>query len=302
MNKATKYGLGSGLATLLIDGLLQYNELNKKQPVTKISDFTSRYDATRGLKNTAIGISVRLGVGYVSQEISNRRTVAKMPFNKNEFLKDVIKGNSIDKRSVLYQEDKHHLQNILAYCAETFENLLVEKPFVAGSVVKRTATSDSDHDIALVFSKSPISLENLHNLVEEKLTVFRGDNFRIRQQNRSIGLIREREDGTFQHIDILPAKARGNYNENKDLTILDRRANSHLKTNINIHNSQVKGEYEIREAIKLMKTYKSLNGLPIPSPVITNILADGFKRTPLSYSKAENLKASFKFLIKVWIE
>lgn len=298
MKKSTKYGIIAGAGYTIFDAFQQYFELKKQGLANSFSEFWENYDGWRGAKKAAIGGAVGAAAGFVVQKIQDNHIDNTQSFNQNNYLSTILKDNSIDRTSKAYHEDQHFLTTIQSFCIAAFGKLMVDNPINAGSNQKRTAIQTSDSDLVLPFKKSAPPLSELHEIIEEELLELATGKVTIRRQNRSIGLLREREDGTVQKVDIVPAKERGNYHQTKDLTIWDNKRESHLKTNIHVHNSEVRGMPEVRNVIKLLKTYKETNDLDIPTPLMSRLLIDGFNRRPISSSKAANFKAGLKILVK----
>lgn len=298
MNKPTKYGFLAGVGNALIDAYKQHNELKKQGLANSLSEFWTNYDTWRGVKNAAIGGAVGAAAGFVVQKIHDNHIDNTQSFNQNNYLSTILKENAIDRTSKVYQEDQYFLSTVQTFCMMAFGKLMVDNPINAGSNQKRTAIQTSDSDLVLPFKKSAPALSELHEIVEEELSDLATGKITIRRQNRSIGLLREREDGTVQKVDIVPAKERGNYHQTKDLTIWDNKRESHLKTNIHVHNSEVRGMPEVRNAIKLLKIYKETNDIEMPTPLMSRLLIDGFNRRPVSSSKAANFKTGLKILVK----
>jgi hypothetical protein len=298
MNKPTKYGIIAGMVNTLIDAYQQYNELKKQGLANSFSEFLGNYDGWRGTKKAAIGGAVGAAAGFVVQKIQDNHIDNTQTFNQNNYLSTILKENAVDRTSKVYHEDQHFLTTVQTFCMMAFGKLMVDNPINAGSNQKRTAIQTSDSDLVLPFKKSAPPLSELHEIIEEELSDLATGKITIRRQNRSIGLLREREDGTVQKVDIVPAKERSNYHQTKDLTIWDNKRESHLKTNIHVHNSEVRGMPEVRNVIKLLKTYKETNDLDIPTPLMSRLLIDGFNRQPISSSKAANFKTGLEILVK----
>ena len=298
MNKSTKYGIIAGVGYTIFDAIQQYNELKKQGLANSFSEFWENYDGWRGAKKATIGGAIGATTGFVVQKIQENQIENTQPFNQNNYLSTILKEKAVDRTSKVYQEDQHFLTTVQTFCMMAFGKLMVDNPINAGSNQKRTAIQTSDNDLVLPFKKSAPPLSELHEIVEEELSDLDIKKIKIRRQNRSIGLFREREDGTSQKIDIVPAKERGNYQQTKNLTIWDSKRESHLKTNIHIHNSEVRGMPEIRDVIKLLKAYKETHGLEIPTPLMSRLLIDGFNRRTISSSKAANFKTGLEILAK----
>lgn len=298
MNKSTKYGIITSVGYTIFDAIQQYNELKKQGLANSFSEFWENYDGWRGAKKAAIGGSAGAVAGFVVQKIQDNHFDDTQSFNQNNYLSTILKENAVDRTSKTYQEDQYFLTAIQSFCVATFGKLMVDNPINAGSNQKRTAIQSSDNDLVLPFKKSAPPLNELHEIIEEELSDLATGKITIRRQNRSIGLLREREDGTVQKVDIVPAKERGNYHQTKDLTIWDNKRESHLKTNIHRHNSEVRGMPEIRDVIKLLKTYKETNSLDMPTPLISRLIIDGFSRRPVSSSKAANFRMGLEILAK----
>jgi hypothetical protein len=298
MNKSTKYGIIAGIGNTLFDAYQQYNELKKQGLANSFIEFWENYDGWRGVKKATIGGAIGAATGFVVQKIQKNNIENTQPFNQNHYLSTILKENAIDRTSKVYHEDQHFLKTIQTFCMVSFRKLMVDNPINAGSNQKRTAIQSSDNDLVLPFKKSSPPLNELHDIVEQELSELIIEKIKIRRQNRSLGLFRERKDGTFQKVDIVPANERGNYQQTKDLTIWDSKRESHLKTNINIHNSEVRGMPEIRDIIKLTKIYKETHSLEIPTPLVSKLLIEGFNKRTISSSKAANFKSGLEILAK----
>lgn len=267
------------LIALVIDGILQYLKLKKLELANTWKDYWDNYNKKQALKSAAIGAGIGLGIGLTKQLVSNSLSKVENQiqefenFNANKYLSGFLEEKKIDRNSLTFKEDQKWVQEVKDLCINNFGDLLADMPQNAGSVEKRTSTGGSDYDLVLPFRSNVGSLVNLHDEVLNKLSFFTSKGFIVRQQNRSIGLIGERADGSVLKIDILPAKVRGNYYEHKFLTIWDYAKDTHLKTNINIQNSQFRNKPRNREVVKLLKHYRDTTGLKISSYLLGAIVA-----------------------------
>ncbi len=301
VEKAANFGILGGIFGLLIDGLAQYSNLKQEGLANSLGDFWSNYDTDKALKSAAIGSLIGTGVGVGSHLIDKRNQEIENaePFNQNRFLGNVLKENQIDRNSQNFIEDQEWVREIKEFCIDTLGHLMIDKPLDAGSMVKRVAVANSDYDIALAFTEKSANLGNLHDMVYEELQDFENEGFTVRKQNRSVGLIKERNDGSVLKIDVLPAKDRGGkYAQTGDLSIWDSRNQTHLKTNIDIHNNELKREPQIRDAIKLAKIYVKANDLPISSSTVSNLVRTGMQREGFNSSKAANIKSALSHIAK----
>lgn len=267
------------IIAFIIDAILQYISLKRLKLADTWKDYWGNYDQNRALKSVAIGAGIGLGVGLTKQLVfdSLEKEETQLQefenFNANKYLSGVLEEKKIDRNSLTFKEDQKWIQEVKDICNHNFGNILADVPQDAGSVRKRTSTGGSDYDLVLPFKSNAGSLINLHDEVLGKLRLFTNKGFIVRQQNRSIGLIGQRADGSMLKIDILPAKVRGNYVESKYLTIWDHAKDSHLKTNIDIQNSEFRNKPKNREVVKLLKHYRDTTGLKISSYLLGAIVA-----------------------------
>lgn len=284
--------IGGGLG-FTIDLISQINAIMSMGHPLNWQNFKTQYNPQQALQNTLVGIGIGAGIGLAyslltGEEEKNDR------FNQNQFLNELLAKSKVDPKSKQSQSDRKVVSKVCDFLATMFADRLLGKPLPAGSSARRTAIHPvSDYDIAFILRPEAGTLaelqESFYNVLSEK---FAGPGCTVRQQNRSVGVLLDRPDGTTLKIDVLPARARGDYSVTGDLTIWDRRRQRPLKTNVGKHNRMTVGQPQARDTIRLLKLYKDANGLPLPTPLLNQLVPTGLGKRGGHSSLAENLRFS----------
>lgn len=159
-----------------------------------------------------------------------------------------------------------------------------EKCIIAGSYVKKTLIKDCyDLDIVFVWP-SYLDLKDLFKKLGGVLSlkwsniIIKNVAWRILYTN------------TF-HVDVIPAKCS---KKNEILYLFSHKTRNYVKTNINLHLSEV-NRWKRKDIIKLLKLWKCRKKVPIKTFTLEQIIhksCRGLKRRPL----APQLDAVFNFL------
>ena len=294
VHNTAKGALIGGAGGGAVDLLLQYFELRQQGHASSLNEFIQNYDGNRTLKAIGSGALVGGGVGLVFT-LFNPGEEPQTPFNQNNFLHGEVRANRLDPSCPSYQEDKVLVQQVIDFISDKFKHLLLGAPMMAGSIAKRTALhGKADHDIAVPLHPKAGSIAQLHDTFYKEIAnkYQEQPGFNVRRQKRTIGIQIERVNGSGLKIDILPARCRPDYAQTGALTIYDGDRNSHLKTNIRLHNEITRNQREARDITILLKSYCATTGLRIPSAVITNYVPKVLALRRKTGSIASNLRFS----------
>ena len=274
MRRKQKYMLNGGLIvggiTVTIDILSQWIEKrNNSEQLT-----WRNVNGKRVFRNGLIGFGVGAGLGYLyyNYKISEEE---KMPFNSDEYLRQVIMGENIKNDPVYFQKCLKYREHLKSWLGKKFGDYLVTGlPLDGGSFVKRTAiASNHDLDIVLPFKKfSYHSLESMFYDVYDSTVEEYGRIACVRKQSKAIQLVFTSGQDEF-YFDIVPGREINNFNRERDLNLYVRpdwiwQRGSSFKTNIFSQRNITVNQHEARQIIKLLKMYRDRNGLELPSIII----------------------------------
>lgn len=260
--------IGAGI-TALADILFQWIEHKDKG-----EDFTwDSYDGMRTFRNSLIGGAIGAGIGYgvycyrINEE-------AKLPFNSDEYLKKILTEEHLKANPVFFKRVIEKREEVKQWLVDKFGADLVAMPEDTGSIPKRTAIgSKYDSDIILPFKKGSYdSLETMYNHVLEIVGAEFENEATITKHTKAIGLTFE-NGGKPIHFDIVPGREINNYAVEKDLNLYVRpdwvwQRGSSFKTNIGVQKNITVNKPEARRVIKLLKTYRDRNSLPLPTLMV----------------------------------
>ena len=173
----------------------------------------------------------------------------------NEYLQSMLeKYNLTDKMKREVQGKRELIEKKLR--AE-YGNRIVTIMY-SGSYGKDTAVNlDYDLDLIVYFKHS--AFDTLREMYGSVYSILLQSNFGfVREQRVSIGI----DLGSF-HIDVVPARIIGD-DSSRDANLYNKETGSNIKTNIKTHIDYIR-KAQCRSAIKLMKVWKKLNGVPIKS-------------------------------------
>lgn len=292
--------LGAGL-TALGDILIQWME-----HIDRGEKFTwDSYDGTRTLKNSLKGGLIGAGAGYLYYEYKISEE-SKLPFSSDEYLKVVLTNESLRQNPVLLQNVKAFREKVKQWIVDKLGNKLVCYPEDTGSFTKGTAISSNfDLDIILPFKAGSFAtLEEMYNSTYEMIYAEFGSRAKISKQTKAIGLTFEK-DGDLIHFDIVPGREINNYLSNRDLNLYVRpdwawQKGSSFKTNVFTQKKMTVNKPEERRVIRLLKTYKDRNGLPLPALIVEQGVVEALSdiNNGVSASDTENLLNSMNFIAK----
>ena len=262
------------------------------------------YNGWRTLKRSFIGGLAGGCLGYVkyADELSKE---AKFPFDPDHFLNKIILTENLKSDPNGLRKLQHIKNNIRNILWKEFGDDLVVYPEIAGSIFKKTALkSKYDLDIILPFKKhSYHSLKQMYHDVFERIRVNIACDS-VCKQTKSIG-ISICSHGQIFHLDIVPGREINNYKSDRDLNLFVRpdwvwKNGGQFKTNIRIQKKLTAYNPKAREAIKLLKKYRNVNSLRLPSSVIEQYVIKALEKTNfgLSTSIAENFLNSMDFISK----
>jgi hypothetical protein len=296
-NLSTGACAGAGIG-FVVDLISQLNALTKAGNSLTWENFKAHYDPQRAIRYTLLGAGLGAGTGLLYTFLAAESTGE--PFNQNDFLRELLVKYKVDPSCNRSKADWQVVRKVCAFLVRTFADTLIDEPIPGGSSVRRTANSTAfDYDVAFVVRPEAGTLEKSQTAFYEALTKeFSGSGCTVRLQNRSVGLLFDRPDGTILKIDVLPARGRGDYRKTGDLTIWDRRRKTPLKTNVRKHNRMTVGQPQAREMVRLLKLYKDASGLPLPTPLVNQIIPTALKKRGGSSSLAGNFRFSLASVAK----
>ncbi|MEO6548337.1 MAG: hypothetical protein ABIN94_10070 [Ferruginibacter sp.] len=254
------------------------------------------YNGKQTLKHSLIGSAVGAGVGYLVYE-SKLSDEAKHPFNSDEHLRKILSEENLKSNPALLKKYLSYKSEVKEWFSQRFAQKLAYQPEDAGSFFKRTAIkSNCDLDIILPFKKSSyVTLEEMYYDVYNTIKRNFGDTAIVSKQTKAIGITFE-HNGLPIHFDIVPGREIGDYRFTKDLNLYVRpdwasQRGSSFKTNVGVQKKATTNLPAARRTIKLLKSYRDKNNLPISSVVleqcVCNALSDN--KYGVSFSDTENL-------------
>lgn len=290
-----------GGATALIDILMQWMEHKDKG-----IDFTwDSYNGKRTLKRSLVGAAVGGGLGYAHYRYKMSQE-AKLPFNSDEYIKKILTEEHLKSHPAVLISVTDARERLKQWMVDKFGKKLVALPEDTGSFYKRTAISSNyDIDIVLPFKRSSYnSLEEMYYDVYEVLGKAFGDRATVTKQTKAIGLTFENE-GAPIHFDIVPGREINNYAVEKDLNLYVKpdwiwQRGSSFKTNIGVQKSMTVNKPEARTVIKLLKTYRDRNSLPLPTLIVEQCVVDALSENNFGVytSPTENLLNCMDYISK----
>ena len=290
-----------GSATALVDVLMQWSE-HKNKGV----EFTwESYNGLRTVKRSLIGAAVGGGLGYAyyCYKISEEAT---LPFNSDDYVKKILTEEHLKANPAAFKCVVAAREKVKQWMVDEFGNKLVALPVDTGSFYKRTAiASNYDLDIVLPFKRSSYnSLEEMYYDVYKVVGKTFGDRATVTKQTKAIGLTFE-NNGNPIHFDVVPGREINNYAVEKDLNLYVRpdwiwQRGSSFKTNVGLQKSMTVNKPEARTVIKLLKTYRDRNSLPLPTVMVEQCVVDALSENHFGVydSTTENLLNSMEFISK----
>ena len=283
------------------DLIRQKNELNINGARLMLQNF----DRMRIFKTFVGWAAAGAGLGYcfycdkVLQE-------EELPFSADKYLKNVLEEEHLKADPADFRRAVALFKKVKQYLAEEFKYELAGPPVEAGSFGKRIAIgSNYDLDIVLPFDKYAYrTLEEMHYDVYETLRIkFKGVAI-ITKQKKSIRLVFESK-GIPVYFDIVPGREINNYKVDKKLKLYVRpdwigQKASSFKINVRLQKEMTVNKPAARKVIKLLKTYKDRNDLPLPTPLIEQCVTSALSENNFGvyHSLVENLLNCMDFVAK----
>lgn len=291
-----------GVTAALIDFFLQWFD-----HIDKGTDFTwESYNGRRTMRNAAMGAAVGAGLGYSFFYLFRMSEEDKLPFSADEYLKNVLTKEHLKANPAVFKNVVDYREKIKQWLVDKFGSKLIALPEDTGSFYKRTAiNSNYDLDIVLPFRKnSYATLEEMYYDVYEKIEKTFGEKATVKKQTKAIGITFE-NNGNPIHFDIVPGREINNYATEKDLNLYVNpnwiwQSGSSFKTNVDVQKSMTINKPEARVVIKLLKTYRDKNSLPLPTLIIEQCVVDALSENNFGVctSPAKNLLNCMNFISK----
>lgn len=291
--------VGSG--TAFVDILLQWLEHREKGTAFTWDSFDGMRTLKRSLVSAAVGGG--LGYGYYCYKI---REEAKLPFNSDDYVKKVLSEEHLKANPAAFKSVVAYREKVKQWMIDKFGNKLVALPEDTGSFYKRTAiNSNYDLDIVLPFKKnSYASLEEMYYDVYEAVGKTFGKKATVTKQTKAIG-ITFGNNGNPIHFDVVPGREINNYAVEKDLNLYVKpdwiwQRGSSFKTNVGVQKTMTVNKPEARTVIKLLKTYRDRNSLPLPTLMVEQCVVDALSENNFGVysSPTENLLNCMDFISK----
>ncbi len=254
------------------------------------------YNGKQTLKYALIGTAAGAGIGYLAYHVK-LSDEAKHPFNSDGHLRKVLSKEHIKSDPHLLKKFVYYKSIVKNCLGEKFVKKLAYQPEDAGSFFKRTAIiSNCDLDIILAFKRnSYATLEEMYYDVHDVLQKNFGNKAIVCKQTKAIGITFE-HNGLPIHFDVVPGREIGNYKNTKNLNLYIRpdwvwQRGSSFKTNVSLQKKTTTNLPAARRAIKLLKSYRDKNDLPISSLVLEQCVCEALSHNKYgtSFSDTENL-------------
>ncbi len=292
--------IGAGI-TALGDVFIQWWQHMKKGEA-----FTwKNYDGWRTVKYSLIGGAIGGGLGY-AEYYSKSNEESKHSFKVDNYLNNILIEERIKASPDVFNNIAAAREKIKQRLAQKFGSKLVTFPEDTGSFYKRTAIgSNYDLDIILPFKKSSYrSLEEMYYNVHDILLKEYGSRAKVTKETKAIRITLVFNNTPVQ-IDIVPGREINNYLIEKDLNLYVRpewiwQNGKSLKTNVDVQKNLTVNKPEARRVIKLLKSYRDRNGLPLPTLIIDQCVVDALSKENFGIhpSDTENLLNSMDFISK----
>ena len=297
--KTTLTGAAIGGGTFLVADLIS-QVLSMRQAGYEVTwdNLKAHYQTDRALKHALIGILVGGSAGLLGSVLAHESKAGSQRLNQNDFLDEILVKSKLDLKNKQTRFDLAVVHKVCDFLSIAFASKLIGIPIRTGSVAKRTAVwAVSDYDVAFVVKPGSETMEQLHELFFNTLREgFEGPGCTVRRQNYTVGVLVDRPDGTLLRVDIMPTRGRDKYAETGDLTIWSQKNRKHQKTNVAKHNRLPVGQPQVRDAIRLLKTYKLANNLNLPTALINQIVPMALKKRGGHSSRAANLRFCLEYL------
>jgi hypothetical protein len=290
-----------GSATALLDIFLQWMEHKDKG----IDFACDSYNGIRTFKRSLVGAAVGACLGYAHYRYQIRQE-EKLPFNSDDYIKKILTQEHLKANPAAFKSVVAARERVKQWMVDKFGNKLVALPEDIGSFYKRTAiASNYDLDIVLPFKRSSYkSLEEMYYDVYQVVEKLFGDRATVIKQTKAIGLTFE-NNGNPIHFDIVPGREINNYAIEKNLNLYVKpdwiwQRGSSFKTNIGIQKSMTVNKPEARTVIKLLKTYRDRNNLPLPTLMLEQYVVDALSENNFGVyaSPTKNLLNCMDFISK----
>lgn len=269
-------------------------------------DFTwNSYNGWRTVRYASIAGVIGGGVGYAVYCYKVREE-AKLPFNSDDYVKKILTEEHLKANPATFKHVAAYREKVKQWMVDKFGNKLVALPEDTGSFYKRTAiNSNYDLDIVLPFRKnSYASLEEMYYDVYEVVGKAFGDRATVTKQTKAIGITFE-NNGNPIHFDVVPGREINNYAVEKDLNLYVKpdwiwQKGSSFKTNVGVQKTMTVNKPEARTVIKLLKTYRDRNSLPLPTLMVEQCVVDALSENNFGVyaSPTENLLNCMDFISK----
>lgn len=306
MRKQDKY-IFTGVAVAAgIVGLVDYFQQMKKLNRVGQKMTWENYNGFQALKKiTVFGV---VG-GIVGNEVYKREfgEESKKGFSSDNFLKNLLSDENPNLNPEKLQKLKSITKEVKDKLYNEFSNQLVCYPESVGSLSKKIAiTNTYDSDIVMPVKKNNHfgNMRNLSNQIHDKIEdLFEGE-AEVIKRTKATSLIFQGNDGIHK-VDVVYGKEIGNYKDDKNLNLYIRRPfywqkGTTFKTNINIQKNQLRNKPKIRETIKILKSYRDKNSLPIENTLLEQLVLESLSiyNYGKEFTVTKNFEVSMNYIME----
>jgi len=269
MNKAMKYAINGslifGLGNALIDIFFQLDCRNKNPNVI--------FDWGKVLRSFGNGALLGGTSGLICGALKDKELedILLDAGGSAAFLKQTLETY---ENKDLALENKAYKIQVLLY--RNFNDLLLVPPEISGSKNRGTSITGSDIDIQVTFKRNAGSINEIRSFIEEFFNEKFEDKklIKVRSQTCSVGLI-FRMYNKERRIDIVPMRDIGNGKGDSFLCVRENslfQKSTIIKTNSRIHLKSLKFTEKQKKIIKILKGWKKVNDIELPSIYIELIV------------------------------
>lgn len=304
MRKQDKYitrgVLIAGGLTVLLDYYSQKEKL-KKQGLKLTWNNYNGFQTFK--KATAFGIAG----GIIGNEIYkfNFKEDCKKPFSSDIFLKNLLAKENINSDLNKLRELKEITCEVKTKLNHEFADILVKYPESVGSIPKKIAIAGTfDADIVLPVKKNN-QFQNMADLsvqIHNKIVDLFQEKALVTKRSRATTLTFQRAE-RLHNVDIVYGKEIGNYDKDQNLNLYVRpsffwQKGKTFKTNIDIQKNQLINKPNIREIIKILKTYRDRNNLDLNNIIIEQLSLEALSPHNFGkeFSTTKNLKQCMEYI------
>ena len=148
------------------------------------------------------------------------------------------------------------------------------------------------------------NMRNLSNQIHDKIEdLFEGE-AEVIKRTKATSLIFQGNDGIHK-VDVVYGKEIGNYKDDKNLNLYIRcpffwQKGTTFKTNIDIQKNLLRNKPKIREIIKILKSYRDKNSLPIENTLLEQLVLESLSiyNYGKEFTATKNFEVSMNYIME----